>query len=183
LTTLSGTVGQLTANEDGILNGFTINTSATPQTVRFGTHLGQQVNAAVKAGNRITVTGYSEVSPMGEATFKLVKLDAGKGQIVDAPPTLPQNPVTPTRQSISGKVADFQLNRDGQVNALIMSDQTVVKVPPHVAGQLATLAPKGSTVTVDGYAQPLGEGQVQLQKHTTVRASVLTVGGQSYLIQ
>jgi hypothetical protein len=120
---------------------------------------------------------------MGEATFKLVKLDAGKAQVVDAPPAQPQNPVTPTRQSISGKVADYQLNREGQVNGLIMSDQTVVKVPPHVAGQLATLAPKGSTVTVDGYAQPLGEGQVQLQKHATVRASVLTVGGQSYLIQ
>ncbi|QKZ14182.1 hypothetical protein [Spirosoma sp. KUDC1026] len=80
-------------------------------------------------------------------------------------------------------MADFRLNREGQINGLIMSDQTVVKVPPHVAGQLATLVPKGSTITVDGYAQPLGEGQVQLQKHTTVRASVLTVGGQSYLIQ
>ncbi|QKZ14183.1 hypothetical protein [Spirosoma sp. KUDC1026] len=107
LTTLSGTVGQLTANEDGILNGFTINASSTAQTVRFGTHLGQQINAAVKSGNRVTVTGYSELSPMGEAMFKLVKLDAGKSQVVDAPPALPQNPVTPTRQNISVRWLTF----------------------------------------------------------------------------
>ncbi|CCH00228.1 hypothetical protein FAES_2219 [Fibrella aestuarina BUZ 2] len=183
LTTLSGTVGQLTANEDGILNGFTLNTNATPQPVRFSTHLGQQVEAAIKAGSRVTVMGYNKVSPQGETLFQLVKLDAGKTQLVDAPPAIPQPPTTPSRQTISGKVTDFQLDREGRANGLVLTDGTVVKMPPHVAGQLTTLAPKGSTVTVDGYAQPLGDGQVQLQKHTIVRASVLTVGGQSYLIQ
>ncbi|MEZ0607920.1 hypothetical protein ACAW74_05350 [Fibrella sp. WM1] len=183
LTTLSGTVGQLTANEDGILNGFTLNANATTQPVRFGTHLGQQVEAAIKAGSRVAVMGYSKVSPQGETLFQLVKLDAGKTQLVDSPPAIPQNPMTPTRQTINGKVADFQLDREGRANGLVLADGTVVKMPPHVAGQLTTLAPKGSTVTVDGYAQPLGDGQVQLQKHAIVRASVLTVGGQSYLIQ
>lgn len=183
LTTLSGTVGQLTANDDGILNGFTLNANATTLPVRFGTHLGQQVEAALKSGSRVTVMGYNKVSPQGETLFQLVKLDAGKTQLVDAPPAISQTPPTPTKQTISGKVTDFQLDREGRANGLVLTDGTVVKMPPHVAGQLTTLAPKGSAVTVDGYVQPLGDGQVQLQKHTIVRASVLTVGGQSYLIQ
>jgi len=183
LTTLTGTVGQLTANDDGILNGFTMNANSATQTVRFNSHLGQQVNAAVKAGNKVTVMGYNKISLQGETTFQLVKLDAGKNQIVDAPPATPQTPVTPTQQTISSKVADYQLDREGRANGLVLTDQTVVKVPPHVAGQLTTLAPKGSAITVDGYAQPLGEGQVQLQKRTILRASVLTLNGQSYLVQ
>ncbi len=183
LTTLTGSVGQLTANDDGILNGFTLNSSGTPTTVRFGAHMGQQVNAAVKAGNRVTVMGYNQISPLGESIFKLVKLDAGNTQIVDTPPAAPQTPMTPTRRTVTGKVADYQLDREGRANGLILSDQTVVKVPPHVAYQLSTLAPKGSAITVDGYAQPLGDGQVQLRKRAILRASVLTLNGQSYLVQ
>lgn len=183
LTTLSGSVGQLTANDDGILNGFTMNANGTATNVRFAAHMGQQVNAAVKAGSRVTVTGYNQVSPQGESVFKLVKLDAGNTQLVDTPPSAPQTPVTPTRKTVSGKVADYQLDRDGRVNGLILSDQTVVKVPPHVAYQLASMAPKGSAITVDGYAKPLGDGQVQLQKRAILRASVLTLNGQSYLVQ
>lgn len=190
LTTISGTVNQLTANDDGVLNGFTLNTGSATQAVRFGAHLGQQVSAAVKAGSRVTVTGYQKTSPAGpdanltgETTFQLVKLDAGKTQIVDAPPAKPQNPTTPTQQTVSGQVADYQIDRSGRVGGLLMADQTVVKVPAHLAGQLATLAPKGSTITVNGFVQPLGEGQVQLQKRNVLRASVLTVGGQSYLLR
>lgn len=183
LTALTGTVNQLTANDDGILNGFTLNTGATPTAIRFAAHMGQQVNAALKPGSQVTVTGYTKTSPDGETTFQAVKMTAGKTQLVDAAPVRPQTPATPAQQTITGKVADYQLGRNGQANALILSDQTVVKVPPHVAGQLATLAPKGSTITVDGYAQSLGEGQVQLQKHNIVRASVLTVAGQSYLVR
>ncbi|WP_254448750.1 hypothetical protein [Spirosoma rhododendri] len=182
LTTLTGTVNQLTANDDGILNGFTLNASPAT-TVRFATHLGQQVNATLKPGSQVTVMGYQKTGPTGETTFQLVKMTAGKTQLVDTAPVKPQTPATPAQQTITGKIADYQLGRDGQANALILADQTIVKVPPHVAGQLTTLAPKGSTITVDGYAQSLGEGQVQLQKHNIVRASVLTVAGQSYLVR
>lgn len=187
LTTLTGTVGQLTANDDGLLNGFTLNTGSTTQSVRFGTHLGQRINAVLKAGSRVTVMGYSQTGPQADpkdkTTFQLVKLDAGKTQILDAPPAKPQTSATPTQQTISGNVTDYQLDREGRANGLVLSDQTLVKVPPHVAGQLTTLAPKGSAITVDGYAQPLGEGQLQLQKRTILRASVLTVGDQSYLVR
>src|SRR5436190_1767737 len=93
LTTVSGTVGQLVGNDDAILDGFTLNTGSGPATtVKFPPHLGEQVQKAIKAGSTVSVTGYVETPPTGEARFRMNSLTAGKTTVVDSPPVRPETP-------------------------------------------------------------------------------------------
>ncbi|WP_138991691.1 hypothetical protein [Larkinella sp. C7] len=189
LTTVTGTVGQLTGNDDFILNGFTLkNASGSVTTVKFPAHLGQSVQQAVKAGGNVSVTGFSETTPRGENLFRMTSLTAGKTTVTDAPPVaLSTPPATPTMSTVTGKIADYQLDREGRVNGLILSTsgdaKTIVRIPSNVVAQLSNLATKGSTITVQGFAKIPHEGQVQLEKATILRASVLTINGQQYLVR
>ncbi|MFD2933357.1 hypothetical protein [Spirosoma flavum] len=185
LTTVSGTVGQLVGNDDFILDGFTLNAgSGSATTVKFPPHLGAQVQKAVKPGSNVSVTGYSETTPTGEVRFHMNSLTAGKVTVFDTPPANPAaTPDTPTLTTATGKIADYRLDRGGRVNGLILDDKTVVSIPSHVAYQLTDLAKKGSTITVQGYPRRLRDGQVQLEKVNILRASVLTINGQQYLVR
>lgn len=185
LTTVSGTVGQLTANDDFILDGFTLNAgSGSATTVKFPAHLGTQVQKAIKAGSAVSVTGYSEKTPNGETRFRMNSLTAGKTTVVDSPPVrLATTPDAPTLTTATGKIADYRLDRGGRVNGLVLDDKTVISLPSRVASQLTDLAKKGNTITVQGYPKTLRDGQVQLEKVNVLRASVLTINGQQYLVR
>lgn len=185
LTTVSGTVGQWVGNDDAVLDGFTFTgTTATPTTVKFPAHLGQQVQKAIKPGSTVSVTGYPETTRQGESHFRMTSLTAGKTTVFDAPPARPATiPDAPTLATITGKIADYRLGRDGRVNGLVLDDKTIVRIPPHVAYQLTNLATKGSSITVQGYPKNIREGQVQLEKTNILNASVLTINGQQYLVR
>lgn len=185
LTTVSGTVGQLTANDDFILDGFTLNAgSGSATTVKFPAHLGTQVQKAIKAGSTVSVTGYSEKTPDGATRFRMNSLTAGKTTVVDSPPVRPAaTPDVPSLTTATGKIADYRLDRGGRVNGLVLDDKTVISLPSRVASQLTDLAKKGSSITVQGYPKTLRDGQVQLEKVNVLRASVLTINGQQYLVR
>ncbi|MVM35817.1 hypothetical protein GO755_37725 [Spirosoma sp. HMF4905] len=185
LTTVSGTVGQWTGNDDAILDGFTLNAgSGAATTIKFPPQLGQQVQKAVKTGSNVSITGYSVSSPKGETVFRMNSLTSGKTTVFDTPPTRPTaTPEPPALATVTGKVADYRIDRGGRVNGLVLDDKTVVSIPPHVAYQLTDLAKKGSPITVQGYPKSLRDGQVQLEKVTILRASVLTINGQQYLVR
>ncbi|MBO0948648.1 hypothetical protein [Fibrella forsythiae] len=185
LTTVTGTVGELTGNDDYILNGFTLSGNAAPaMSVQFPAHLGQQVQKAVKAGSSVSVTGFADTTPDGETRFHMTSLTAGKTTVFDAPPAVPANtPPTPVLTTTTGKITDYKLDRKGRVNGLEINDNTIIRVPPHIAYQLTNLAKKGTDITVQGYATPMRDGQVQLQKVNILRASVLTINGQQYLVR
>ncbi|GAB4017344.1 hypothetical protein [Spirosoma koreense] len=184
LTTVSGTVGQWIGNDEAILDGFTLTNGSATTTVKFPPHLGQQVQKATKPGGSVSITGYAETTPTGETLFRMNSLTAGKTTVLDSPP-MPATtaPETPSITTVSGKIADYRLNREGRISGLVMEDKTIVTIPPHVAYQLADLAKKGSAITVQGYAKPIHDGQVQLDKLNILRASVLTINGQQYLVR
>ncbi|AUD01868.1 hypothetical protein [Spirosoma pollinicola] len=185
LTTVSGTVGQFVGNDDFILDGFTLNAGSGPTTtVKFPPHLGTQVQKAIKAGSTVSVTGFSETAPTGETRFRMNSLTAGKVTVLDAPPVRPTTvPDAPALTTATGKIADYRLDRGGRVSGLVLDDKTIVSIPPHVAYQLTDLAKKGSTITVQGYPKTLRDGQVHLEKVNVLRASVLTINGQQYLVR
>ncbi len=184
LTTVSGTVGHLTANDESILDGFTLTTSTGTTTVKFPSHLGQQVQKAIKPGSAISVTGFEDSRHGNGPIFRMNSLTAGKTTVQDTPPTRPSTPQDPPAfVTATGKIADYRFDRGGRVNGFILEDKTVVNVPAHVAYQLTNLAKKGGTITVQGYPQTLREGQVQLEKVTMLRASVVTINGQQYLVR
>lgn len=183
LTTLSGIIQQFTANDESVLDGFTLNTGEKTVTVQFPPHLGQAIQSAGKQGSKVTITGSSDVVPEGGTVFRLVSLTNGQTVVNDAPPAIPAVPPTPTPITVKGKVVDYQLDRQGQIMGIRLSNQSIVRVPPHTATQLSTIAPKGSTISVEGYAHPVGEGEVRLKKQTIVEASQLTANGQSFLVR
>lgn len=184
LSIVTGTVGKLVGNDDLIFDGFILNVGTTPTTVKFPPHLGGQIQKAVKTGSTVSVTGYADGAPQGETRFRLVSLTSGKTTIFDSPPARPATPpAAPTLTTVTGKISDYRLDRQGRVNGLVLTDNTVVKIPSHVAYQLTNLATKGAAITVQGYAKPLREGQVQLEKTNILRASVLTINGQQYLVR
>ncbi|MBD2704912.1 hypothetical protein IC229_30045 [Spirosoma sp. BT702] len=184
LTTVSGTVGQWVGNDDAILNGFTLNSGSATTTVKFPTHLGEEVQKAVKTGGSVSVSGYTETSPRGETFFLMNSLNAGKTTVTNTPPAAPiTQPETPALTTISGRIADYRLDKEGRANGLILDDKTIVNIPSHVAYQLTNLAQKGSTITVQGYPRTVRNGQVQLEKRNIMRASVLTINGQQYLVR
>ncbi|MCX6217123.1 hypothetical protein [Spirosoma sp.] len=185
LTTVSGTVGQLLGNDDAILDGFTLNTgSGQATTVKFPPHLGEQVQKAVKVGSTVSVSGFTDKTPTGESLFRMNSLTIGKTTVMDAPPVHPVTPPTPLEvTTVTGKIADYRLDRGGRVNALVLDNKTVVSIPAHVAYQLTDLAKKGNTITVQGYPKQIHAGQVQLEKVNVIRASVLTINGQQYLVR
>ncbi|UFH53232.1 hypothetical protein [Spirosoma sp. KNUC1025] len=84
---------------------------------------------------------------------------------------------------MTGKIVDYRFNRDGRINGFVLDNKTMVNMPPHVAYQLTDLAKKGSVITVQGYPKDLADGQVQLEKINILRASVLTINGQQYLVR
>ncbi len=183
LTTVTGTVGQLVGNEDFILDGFVLNSNPT-MTVGFAPHLGQQVQQAIKPGTTVSVTGFADKNREGESRFRLISLTAGKTTVLDGPPVRPATPPTaPTMTTATGKITDYKLDKRGTVNGLVLSDNTIIRIPPHVAYQLTNLATKGTAITVQGYTRPLGDGQVQLQRTNILRASVITINGQQYLVR
>ncbi|GAB3774784.1 hypothetical protein GCM10028818_18030 [Spirosoma horti] len=146
--------------------------------------MGTQVQKAIKAGSTVSVTGYSETTPSGETRFRMNSLTAGKTTVFDSPPVRPATlPDAPALTTATGKIADYRLDRGGRVNGLVLDDKTVVSIPSHVAYQLTDLAKKGSTITVQGYPKTIRDGQVQLEKVNVLRASVLTINGQQYLVR
>ncbi|WP_020595227.1 hypothetical protein [Spirosoma panaciterrae] len=184
LTTVSGTVGQWIANDDSVLDGFTIGTGSAATTVKFPSHLGKQIQQAIKPGSSVSVTGYSDTTPRGETVFLLNSLTAGKSTVTHTPPTQPATPPEPPAlTTATGKIADYRMDREGRVNGFVLDDKTIVTIPPHVAYQLTNLAKKGNTISVQGYPKSLREGQVQLEKLNILRASVLTINGQQYLVR
>lgn len=183
LTTVSGTVGQLTGNDDAIFDGFTLNSGSGTTTVKFPPHLGQEIQKAVKPGTTVSVTGYSDAAPGGETPFRMNSLTVGKTTIQNAPPAIQTTRPAETLTTVNGKITDYRFDRSGRVNGLVLDDKTIIRIPGHAAYQLTNLATKGTAITVQGYPRTLREGQVQLEKLNIIRASVLTINGQQYLVR
>lgn len=65
------------------------------------------------------------------------------------PPPLPGNAFQPT--NIRGTVAQYMMNPDGLVDGLLLSDNTIVRFPPHLSQQLVQVVKPHDPVRVDGF--------------------------------
>jgi hypothetical protein len=93
-----------------------------------------------------------------------------------AAPPLPQQPALPpplpnvgTEQatSIHGSVGQYLMNPDGLVDGLVLSDNTIVRFPPHLSQQLVQIVRPQDSVRVDG----LFEFQGMIHASTITNAS------------
>ncbi|WP_426489919.1 hypothetical protein [Hymenobacter sp. 102] len=184
LSDFSGTLTQYVAtNDEQIVDGFVLNTGSATDTVRLPRHAAQQLMAAAKAGSRVTVTGFRHPGPDGRAALHLVSLTAGGQTIKPTPPTPPATPPTEASSTVKGTVSSLRKDRQGRVNGLIMSDQTIVRVPPHAAEQLSAKLRTGATVEATGYLHTPRPGEVALRPVRSLRAETLTLDGVRFLLQ
>jgi hypothetical protein len=161
-----GVVQRFTLTPRGELDGFLF---ADGTEVHLPPHLTDQLAAAVRPGDEVSVRGYrSAVAPLVVA---MMVTDTSTNQtVVDQglpppglrPPPLPPGFPSPGAQQISfdGQVQTSLYGPAGDLNGAVLNDGTIVRVPPQGAYQSAGLLAPGQTITVQGWALSTSYGRV-----------------------
>jgi hypothetical protein len=123
----------------------------------------------VKPGNFVTVAGYrSPTAALFIATS--VTNTASNQTVIDrgppapglAPPPPPPGMPAPGAQSSFAQARVNRLLRGpaGDVNGAIMDDGTILRMPPHIAYQFASVLVPGNTVAAQGWGLTTPYGRV-----------------------
>jgi hypothetical protein len=86
-------------------------------------------------------------------------LPSGPSPAMPPPPPVGQQPGAVT--TISGSVGRLLINPEGDVDGLLLADNTLVAFPPHVGVQLAASIAPGDDVRITGFAVPGGSIRAQ----------------------
>ena len=184
LTDFTGTLTDYSAtNDDQVYDAFSLKTSTGTETVRFPRHLGQALMAAAKAGSQVTVTGFRDTDPQGRSALHLVSLAAGGQTLRDTPPARPAIPPTEETTTVRGTVGSLRQDPRGQTNGLMLSDGTILNLPPAAAAQLAEKLTVGATVAATGILRAPHAGEVAAQPVRVVRAQTITLDGVQFLVR
>lgn len=180
ITTISGTVSKMTANDDFVYDGFYINSNGESVLIKFPPHLGSQITALSKQGNQISIKGFEDVAPNGEKSFRMKSVTASGKTVEDTPPAIPQAPIQEVSVAESATITDLQKNKEGDAVVGIFVDNTIVKMPPHIYQQLGQALVKGAKISFTGFKKPDNSGEVAEKKFNIVRARTISVNGKEY---
>jgi hypothetical protein len=116
----------------------------------------------------VSVTSFAMIGPV---LAQQATPPPGPGQPSAPPPPVPppipgaQQPVPPappahatqtTSTTIRGTVSQYMMNPDGLVDGILLSDNTIVRFPPHMSQQLVQAVKPQDLVNVDGFIQYQG---------------------------
>ncbi len=188
LTDVQGTLtGYQAINDEQVYDAFVLRPagSAAPDTIHFPRHIGQQLTAAAKAGSGVTVTGFRQVGPDGRSRFHFVSLTSGSQTIRDTPPQRPTTPPAEESATVKGTIRELRRGPRGEVRSLVLSDQSVLQLPPRAVEQLADKLTTGASVEASGVVRGThpGEALATTTPVRVVRAETLTLGGNKYLVR
>ncbi|MDR8028965.1 hypothetical protein KPA93_02420 [Burkholderia cenocepacia] len=148
----SGTLSRLTINPEGAVDGFVLSDGTL---VRLPPHLGAQLTALVKTGDRVTVAGERRVDD--EIRARVVRNDGTGASLSDQPPA-PVAPVPPTlrgvnlaRLSVSGVVRRVTHAPRGEPDGVMLDSGAIVKLTVPAAQQFGALLAPGERVAAVGY--------------------------------
>ncbi|RYU77964.1 hypothetical protein [Hymenobacter persicinus] len=190
---LSGTLTRYVTNPEGLYDGFVTTLNGTETTVHFPLHMAKAVMAAAKPGQTISfgaVAGRRGPAEAGTATaqpaarLELVSVQNGSTPLLMQRPERPRDPeaTAPAATTWNGRISELRRDDRGQVRGLVLTDNTLLLLPPHVAIQLGDKLKVGETVQATGSALTLREGMVAATDVRRVHAQTLTVGGVQYLV-
>ncbi|WP_324671080.1 OB-fold nucleic acid binding domain-containing protein [Hymenobacter sp. GOD-10R] len=183
LSDFSGTLTEYTAgNEDQLYDGFALKTSAGTETVRFPRHLAQALMAAAKVGSTVTMTGFRDTDPDGHRLLHLVSLTAGNQTVRDQKPVPPTTPPAEQAATVRGTVRSLNQDPRGRTSGVVISDGTVLRLPPDAAEQLAEKLKVGATVAATGTLHSTRPGEVAARPVRVVRAETITLDGVQFLV-
>ncbi|KPL48611.1 hypothetical protein XAXN_12545, partial [Xanthomonas axonopodis] len=130
----------------------------------FPPHLSSEGKAAVRAGDSVVVVGYR----LGNRPLLQVSsIRSGRSgrELVDRPPTFgatPPPPPTPgqlTPLQSDGTIQRLVYGPAGEVNGALVSDGTVVRMPPHLALQFTDLLRVGAPLSASGFGVATPDGR------------------------
>ena len=188
LSDLRGTLTSYVAsNDEQVYDAFVLRPeSGAVDTVRFPRHLGQQLQAAAKAGSTVTVSGFRNAGPDGRSRFHFVSLSSGSQTISNTPPARPTTPPTEETTTAKGTIKELRRDPKGKIRGLVLSDQTVVQLPPHAVEQLSDKLTVGATVEATGNLRAAQPGEARVAGTTAPRVvhpQTLALGGVKYLVR
>jgi hypothetical protein len=183
VATFNGNVKGLAANDDYVYDGFYMQAGQDSLLVKFPPHMGTQITNAVKSGKQITVNGTLGYPPFGGKEVRMVSIIINGQIIYDAPPANPPTPPADNFVRGNGKLTGTQTDREGRVNGLVLDNKTILRVPPHIAYQLADIAKNGSAVEYSGMQKQPGQGEVIANDLKIVQCNTISINGQQYLVQ
>ena len=188
ITDVRGTLSSYVANnDDQVYDAFVLRPeTGAADTVRFPRHLGQQLQAAARAGSAVTVSGVRHTGPDGRRHFRFVSLSSGGQTINDAPPVRPSTPPTAETTTAKGSIKELRRDPKGRIRGVVLSDQTVVRLPPHALEQLGDKLTVGATLEATGILRTAQAGEARVAGTTAprmVHAQTLALGGVKYLVR
>ncbi|WP_213779382.1 hypothetical protein [Caballeronia sp. dw_276] len=84
------------------------------------------------------------------------------------PPPLDPGAAQPatTASVTTGVVKRYLINPEGDIDGLLLGDDSLVRFPPHVGASVAAIAAPGDSIRVNGFAEPGGALRVQQVTNT-----------------
>ena len=163
-TTVSGTISQFNYSRDAEIEGFLLSNNTL---VHLPPRAAAQIAPSLHTGDSIQVSGLAQTSPSGFQRIEAQSLqDRTSGKAFTAP-----QPGAAAPYSGSGRVQQLNYGADGAVNGFLLSDSTLVTIPPFSASSPTSIR-VGATVSYAGYAHRT------MSNRTLVDAQNLTVNGQ-----
>ena len=178
----SGKVTAWVSNQDFAYDGFYLQTANEKYLVNFAPRLGNQLTSAFRVGAEISVNAVEETSVAGKNIIRLVNITSNGMNIYNNPPIL--SVLTPVEEPIFGssKIVQLLENKEGRINGFILSDKTILRIPPNAAEQLSKLAVEGVFVSYSGN-QILRHGEFAPVHYTVVQCKTLTEDEKQYIIE
>ena len=182
----SGRVGKFAANPDGVLDRFQLETADKVHTVKFPPHFGQALQQLAEVGREVAVLGFLTTTPKGDEHLHLARLDADGASARPLPPVPPAAHSAAEAATISGPVAELELDPKGHLRALrLAGDATELRLPLHLGEQLADRLAVGVAVVASGQRRTLRPGEVLAAPEALapLKIELLTVGDESFLLR
>ncbi|HHZ50709.1 hypothetical protein [Xanthomonas vasicola] len=158
---VSGTVERFMLTPNGDVDGLWLRDGTQ---VGFPPHLSTEVKAAVRAGDNVVVQGF-RLGNLPVLQVSSIRSGRSGREVVDRPPTFgapPPPPPTPgqlTPLQADGKIQRLVYGPAGEVNGALVSDGTVVRMPPHLALQFADLLRVGAPLSASGFGVATPDGR------------------------
>ena len=163
-TTVSGTISQFNYDRDAEVEGFLLSNNTL---VHLPPRAAMRLAPSLHAGDNVQISGLAQTSPSG---FQRVEAQSLQDRTSGKTFTMPQ-PGAAAPYSGSGRIQQLNYGPDGAVNGLLLSDGTLVAIPPFRASNPTSIR-TGATISYSGYARRT------MNDRTVVNAQTLTVNGQ-----
>jgi hypothetical protein len=146
-----GTVARFLINPPGEVEGVLLNDGTQ---VRFPPHMSAELVAAVSPGEPVSIQGFREYQGSVKA-FVVTNSRTNQSVMEHEPTTLPLPPhlrnVGLSELSVAGRIQYLMYGPRSEFNGVLLDSGSIVRFPPDVGYQFASVLQVGQPITAAGY--------------------------------